>query len=151
MKLGNIILMAVLTAFSSSMLFASAIDDLNMGLSKESVFEVPTPSNANFPDYKPGKSDRLDKAYSTLPPQMLHRVEEYLPITLEENECLDCHDRRKLLEREWRKGKKLPMPDDHYGTFAKKGGTEDVSGSRYNCMQCHVPTSDAKPLVDNTF
>lgn len=151
MKLRYMILAAVLATFGTSLLFASAIDDLNMGLSKESVFDVPTPGNANFPDAKPGKSDRLDKAYSTLPPQMQHRVEEYLPITLEENECLDCHDRRKLLEREWRKGKKLPMPDDHYGTFAKKGGVEDVSGSRYNCMQCHVPTSDAKPLVENVF
>jgi cytochrome c-type protein NapB len=27
----------------------------------------------------------------------------------------------------------------------------DISPRRYFCMQCHVPQTDAKPLVDNVF
>ncbi|MEJ2308399.1 MAG: nitrate reductase cytochrome c-type subunit [Gammaproteobacteria bacterium] len=150
MILGNRLLGVCIVLFSGAVA-AAAIDELNMGLSKSSVFDTPTPHAASYPDIKPGKSDRLPKAYETLPPQITHRVEEYLPITLEDNECMDCHDKRKMLGRTWQKGKKLPMPDNHYGSFEKQGGVEDVAGARYNCMQCHVPMSDARPLVENTF
>lgn len=152
MKTKLFVLGAIMMAsISSTTLFASAVDELNMGLSKGSVFDVPTPPVSMYPTIKPGKSERLPRAYSTLPPQINHRVEEYLPITMEENECLDCHDRRKLIGKTWKLGKKIPMPDNHYGSFQKNGGTEDVAGARYNCTQCHVPMSDAKPLVENTF
>ena len=63
----------------------------------------------------------------------------------------DFHDELFRLGRTWQKGKKLPMLDNHYGSFAKQGGVEDVAGARYNCMQCHVPMSDASPLVENRF
>jgi len=132
----------------------SAIDDLNMGLSRVSVFDTPTPPVSKFEQIEPGELDRLPIAYSTLPPQVGHTVEEYMPITLDENECLDCHDKRKYLNRkgwDWQVGRKLPMPDNHYGSFNKQGGVEDVAGARYNCTQCHVPLSDAQPLVENTF
>lgn len=150
MKLGHT-LIGVLIALFSGAVIASAIDDLNMGLSKTSVFDDPTPEVVAYPTVEPGESDRLPKAYHTLPPQITHLIDEYLPITIEDNECMDCHDKRKMLGRTWEKGKKLPMPDDHYGSFQKQGGTEDVAGARFNCMQCHVPMSDAKPLVENTF
>lgn len=132
----------------------NVIDDLNLGLSKTSVFDVPTPQLSSYEAKKAGKNERLPIAYSTLPPQVGHTVEEYLPITLEENECADCHDRRKYLDKKdwsWKVGRKLPMPDSHYGSFKKPGGAEEVSGARYNCTLCHVQMSDAKPLVENTF
>lgn len=153
MKTKALIIASIMAlAVSVTTAFASAIDDLNMGLSKTSVFDVPTPSTSAYPTIKPKKSESLlPRAYESLPPQITHLVDEYLPITMEENECLDCHDRRKLIGKTWKKGKNLPMPDSHYGRFGNQGGTEDVSGSRYNCGQCHVPMSDAKPLVENTF
>ena len=122
-----------------------------MSLSKGSVFEIPTPEAVMYPTAKPGKTDRIPKAYSTLPPLVTHRLEEYMPITMEENECMDCHDRRKLLGKVWKFGKKIPMPDTHYGSFGNEGSSEDVAGARYNCTQCHVAVSDAQPLVENTF
>jgi len=130
---------------------ANVVDDASLGLSKGSVFDTPTPHPVTYSTSNPKKTKRLPKAYSTLPPQVGHTFKEYLPITAEDNQCMDCHDKRKLLKRKWRQGKKLPMPDDHYGTFEKKGGAEDVAGARYNCTQCHVPQSNAQPLVDNTF
>lgn len=129
----------------------TVVDPNSLGLSKGSVFDAPTPKPVSYSDSKPKTTKRLPKAYSTLPPQVGHSFKEYLPITLEDNECLDCHDKRKLLKRKWKQGKKLPMPDDHYGSFEKKGGVEDVAGARYNCTQCHVPQSDAPPLVENVF
>ena len=159
MKINKLLLLSGLSAiiFGCSQMQMSndtesaILDDINMGLSKESVFDTPTPSAANFSNIEPGELDRLPIAYSTLPPQIGHAIDEYMPITLEENECIDCHDRRKHLKREWRVGKKLPMPDNHYGSFAKQGGVEDVAGARYNCTQCHIVLSDAPPLVENTF
>ncbi|MDJ0882216.1 MAG: nitrate reductase cytochrome c-type subunit [Gammaproteobacteria bacterium] len=152
MKKQQILLGIVLGGFVSGLLYAgNAIEDLNMGLSKASVFDTPTPEVAEYSKSEAGKNERLPIAYSTLPPQIGHTVEEYLPITREENECADCHDRRKLLKREWRVGKKLPMPDNHYGSFNKQGGVEEIAGARYNCTQCHVPLSNAQPLVENTF
>lgn len=159
MKINKLLLLSGLSAiiFGCSQMQMSndtesaVLDDINMGLSKESVFDIPTPPVANFATTEPGELDRLPLAYSTLPPQIGHAIDEYMPITMEENECIDCHDRRKLLKREWKIGKKLPMPDTHYGSFAKQGGSEDVAGSRYNCTQCHVVLSDAQPLVENLF
>lgn len=159
MKINKLLLLSGITAiiFGCSQMQMSnnneseVLDDINMGLSKESVFDVPTPVVSNYSKLKAGKNERLPIAYSTLPPQIGHAIDEYLPITIEDNECIDCHDRRKLLKYKWRVGKKLPMPDSHYGSFNKQGGAEDVAGARYNCTQCHVVLSDAPPLVENTF
>jgi cytochrome c-type protein NapB len=138
----------------SSQALDFTVNDAEIGLSKESVFDIPTPEINVYSSIEPGELERLPRAYTTLPPQVGHSFDEYLPITLEENACLDCHDRRKYLKREgwnWQVGRKLPMPDDHYGSFSQQGGSEAVAGSRYNCNQCHVPLSDAKPLVPSTF
>jgi cytochrome c-type protein NapB len=129
----------------------SAIDELNMGLSKTSVFDTPTPNVYTYSDAKPGYNDRLAKAWDELPPQIPHLVEEYLPVLLEDNQCLDCHDKPKYIGRPWNTDRTVkshsPMSRNHYATKE----LEDVSGARYNCMQCHVPQSNAAPLVDNTY
>lgn len=127
------------------------IDESTVGIGADAVFNDPSPSAFSYPTTKAGKSDRIDRAYSTAPPLIPHIVDEYLPITMEDNECTDCHDRPKYLDRIYVKGKKLTMPRSHYGGFKGEGEKDEVSGARYNCMQCHVPVSDAKPLVENTF
>jgi cytochrome c-type protein NapB len=90
MKAINIVWVALAaTIGSANLMAADAIDELNMGLSKGSLLDVPTPEAPAYPTIKPGKSDRLTPTYSTAPPQIPHRVEEYLPITLEDNACMD--------------------------------------------------------------
>ena len=80
--LAAIALMAVTyactTAADKSSSTDKAIEDLNMGLSKTSVFDVPTPDTYTYKDGKPGYNDRLAKAWAELPPQIPHRVEEFL-------------------------------------------------------------------------
>ena len=44
-----------------------AIDELNMGLSKTSVFDTPTPNVYTYSDAKPGYNDRIAKAWDELP------------------------------------------------------------------------------------
>lgn len=146
----KLLLMSVLMTFCIN-IFAGAIDELNMGLGKDAVFSNPTPFAFTYPTTKAGKSDRVTPSYHTAPPTIPHKVEEYLPITAEENECMDCHDKYNKIGKQYVKGKKLPMPKSHYGGFAGKGIADEVSGARYTCSQCHVPVSNASPLVENTF
>ena len=130
---------------------SKAIDELNMGLSKTSVFDTPTPAVYTYSDAKPGYNDRLAKAWDELPPQIPHRTEEYLPIVLDDNQCTDCHDVPKYIGRPLNTDRtiknKSPMSKDHYASE----DLDEISGARFNCMQCHVPVSNAEPLVDNTY
>jgi len=132
---------------------AGAIDELNMGLSKTSVFSTPTPKPFHYSQVKEGEAEALLPRYwEGAPPQITHRVDEYLPISAEENQCTDCHDQyRKIGRRQWHKGVKKPMSKSHYGGFYGTGAKDAISGARYNCMQCHVPQADTPPLVQNTL
>jgi len=146
------IILASIFCLFTSYLFADAIDQLNFGIGEDNVFSDATPMAFAYPDTKAGKSKMIPSSYSTLPPLIPHTVEKYLPITMEENGCTDCHDRQnKIGKTEHRTGKKIPMPESHYGGFAGKGDKEEISGARYNCTQCHVPQSGAKPLIENTY
>lgn len=146
------VLAASLICLCANFLIAAPIDQLNIGIGEDNVFSDATPSAYSYPDTKAGKSTMIPLAYSTVPPLVPHTIEKYLPITMEENECTDCHDRQeKIGKTEHKTGKKIPMPENHYGGFKGKGDKEEVSGSRYTCTQCHVAQSGAKDLVENTY
>lgn len=131
---------------------SDAIDALNMGLSKTSVFDTPTPESFAYSDAKPGRNEWLPRAWEGAPPQIPHGVERYLPIVAEENQCLDCHDapehigKPKNMDRSVKN--KSPMSKSHY---SDNNPDADVSGARFNCTQCHVPQSNSAPLVESTF
>ena len=128
-----------------------AIDDQNMSLSKTSVFDTPTPEPYAYSDTKPGRNEWLPRAWEGAPPQIPHRVEMYLPIVAADNQCLDCHDTPKYIDQpknmDRSKKNKSPMSRDHYAS----NDLETVAGARFTCTQCHVPQSNAAPLVDSTF
>ena len=148
-----IILAGVVSATISTVtvIAGEAIDELNMGLSKTSVFGTPTPEPFAYSKTKPKQSEPLPRAYADIPPQIPHDVEDYLPITTEDNQCLDCHELPKLVGKTV-KGKS-PMPRDHYVDLRTSSDEmkKDIVGARYNCTQCHVPQANAKPLVENQF
>jgi cytochrome c-type protein NapB len=131
--------------------FGDAIDELNMGLSKTSVFDTPTPAAFAYSDSKPGWNDPLPRAWENAPPQIPHRVDEFLPIVAEDNQCLDCHDVPKYIGQpkniDRTRKSKSPMSKDHYATAE----LEDIDGARFICTQCHVPQSNAEPLVESTY
>lgn len=152
MKTAIILAGAVLSAAGTgAVIAAEAIDELNMGLSKTSVFDTPTPEPFEYTRTKPKQSELLPRAYADIPPQIPHRVDDYLPITTDDNQCLDCHEQPKLIGKTV-KGKS-PMPRDHYVDLRSASETmsDSVVGARFNCTQCHVPQSGAPPLVENTF
>ena len=143
---------ATLLCLCSGTLFADGIDQLNMGIGEDNVFNDATPMAYHNEGKEAGKSELLPIAYSTAPPQVPHTVEEYYPLTAEKNDCAECYDRqRRIGVTERRTGKKIPMPQNHYGGFTGEGDKEEVSGSRYTCNQCHVPQLNAMPLVENYY
>jgi cytochrome c-type protein NapB len=78
------------------------------------------------------------------PPLIPHAVKGY-NITMNFNKCLDCHS--------WSRYKETGATKISLTHFKDRDGKElaNVSPRRYFCEQCHVPQTDAKPLVANTF
>ncbi|MGE5467432.1 MAG: nitrate reductase cytochrome c-type subunit [Ignavibacteria bacterium] len=89
----------------------------------------------------------IPRTFKGQPPLIPHEVEKYLPITMEENDCLDCHISDDF------KGRKMPrMGDSHFSATEKEAdGSAKVNMSRWQCNSCHVPQVDAPPLIENTF
>ena len=128
-----------------------AIDELNMGLSKASVFDTPTPNPYSYSESRPGYNDPLPRAWEDAPPQIPHTVGNYLPVVAADNQCLDCHDVPRYIDQPKNMDRsvksKSPMSRDHYAS----NDLDEVAGARFNCTQCHVPQSNAQPLVGNTY
>lgn len=70
------------------------------------------------------------------PSPIPHPVANYLPITIDKNNCLMCH-REQPADRARQKGE---IPRSHYAQPGK------LSGERYECTLCHAESSQAKPL-----
>lgn len=82
--------------------------------------------------------------YRQQPPLVPHRVEKY-EVDLKVNQCLYCHD--------WSNNKKMGAPQVSETHYVDREGRrlDRIAGTRWFCTQCHVPQTDAKPLVDNLF
>ena len=90
------------------------------------------------------EADPVPRSYFSQPPLIPHRVQGYT-INLKFNKCLTCHSPANY---------KVSVatrvsPTHFYGRDRKK--TQQVAARRYFCLQCHVPQSEAKPLVENSY
>jgi cytochrome c-type protein NapB len=124
-----------------------SIPDHELGLSKMSVFDTPAPAPVTVLGEAPGKNEPLPRANPEFPPLVPHEIAEMLPITREENLCVECHatvDGNKPIGPE--------MSPSHFtdlrGAPGKVG--KEVVGARWYCVSCHVPQTDAVPLVGLT-
>ncbi len=145
----KVTLLALSVALSGTV-SADAIEDLNLGLSKTSVFDTPTPEPYVYGKIKAGKSTNHERYWSGQPPIIPHVVEKYLPITASKNKCLKCHEEPELIGQN---SDESPMPKSHYRDTRSDSDamTDEVRGARYTCVQCHVPQTGAAPLVANTL
>jgi cytochrome c-type protein NapB len=87
---------------------------------------------------------RIMRNYPEQPPVIPHSIDGY-QLTLHTNRCLDCH------RRQFTEGSGAPMISVTH--FMDRDGQvlADVTPRRYFCNACHVPQTDAKPLVPNNF
>ena len=148
----KIITVLALLGFSSAYA-GTPIKADDMGLSKTSVFEVPTPRVYHYSVTPPGQSKLLPRAYLGAPPQVPHDIADYLPITTVSNMCIACHAQPEQWGKKREAGAPVPIPPSHYTDRrnAPDKVTDHLINGRYNCNQCHVPQSDGPPLVENTF
>lgn len=124
------------------------IADSELGLSKGSVFDVPTPPPVKANDSGPGEGPLLPRPYVIAPPRIPHAAAAFLPITQTQNACVDCH-----ATKERKPGDPTPMPPSHYVDYrnAPTQAGSQVAGARYVCVSCHTVKTDAPSLVENLF
>ena len=89
-------------------------------------------------------SGPLDRAYMQQPPLIPHKIEGYI-INLKSNKCLSCHS--------WANARQNNAPRISQTHFQDRQNRSqaNVSALRYFCLQCHVPQTNARQLVENTF
>jgi hypothetical protein len=128
---------------------ARPIPDKDLGLSKASVFDVPSPLAWKAEDSAPGATPLPPRVSTEVPPVIPHGIADFLPITAAQNTCLDCHG----VPPPKKKGEATPLPASHYLEQrvqpAKK--SDKVAGARWVCVSCHVGRTDAPPLTGNGF
>ena len=126
----------------------SGTPDDDIGLAKGSVFEVLHPEAVvpNISD--PGDEPVLHRAFLDAPPLIPHGISEFLPISLSENQCIECH---AVEEKE--EGEPTPIPETHFRDLRNAPETlrTDPAGARYVCTTCHVTPTRTEPLVGNEF
>jgi cytochrome c-type protein NapB len=101
-------------------------------------------------EVQPGKysvekdSPPIERNYVQQPPLIPHKIDGYT-VTTNFNKCMDCHS--------WTRYRETGATKVSLTHFKDRDGKElsNISPRRYFCNQCHVPQTDAKPLVENTF
>jgi len=84
------------------------------------------------------------RAYPEQPPTIPHTIDGY-QVDKNSNRCLLCHSRANF--------ETFQAPMVSVTHFLSRDGQvlASISPRRYFCTQCHVPQTDAKPLVGNEF
>ncbi|MCG6657286.1 nitrate reductase cytochrome c-type subunit [Halomonas campisalis] len=102
--------------------------------------ELPAPPLAGQPRH----AGREVLNYPEQPPVIPHGIRDY-QVDLRTNRCLECHSRSAAVEAGAPMVSISHFRDRHQQVLAA------VSPDRYFCTQCHVPQTDAGPIVGNTF
>ena len=96
-------------------------------------------------DFKDFPKDQIvADSYVYQPPLIPHSIRNY-EVSLNANKCLACHS--------WKNAKDAgatKISVTHY-VNREDAVLADMSPRRYFCLQCHVPQTDGKPLVENEF
>jgi len=107
---------------------------------EEAMGSAPAPQLAR-PETGAGRPMRN---YPEQPPTIPHQIDGY-ELSLNANKCLTCH------RRQYTEASGAPMISVTH--FQDRDGQmlADVAPRRYFCTQCHVPQTDARALIGNTF
>ncbi len=128
---------------------AKPVSDKSLGLSRTSVFEVPSPPAYQDEASAPGEKPLPKRINREFPPVIPHSLADCLPITRSSNLCMDCH----AVPGPKKKGEPTPIPASHFVDLrrAPEAKGEQVAGARYVCISCHVPRTDAPPAVGSRY
>jgi len=104
-----------------------------------------TPADV-FDSADAGDSKLLVRSFENAPPLIPHSTDDWLPITLAENQCLDCH----LPENAEDEGA-TPTPASHLYDIRRGKQLSTLNPANYSCTQCHADQADVDILIENTF
>ena len=142
------------------------ISEESLGLRKVDLYSenTVTPNATNYTKDAAGNSKTIKRAFQDAPPMIPHDVDGMLPITINNNQCISCHAPEVASSVG-----ALPYPKSHMINFRPNSraiagantSSEDMkdvkitslnklSGSRFNCSQCHAPQSQME-APKNTF
>ena len=96
----------------------------------------------DFKDFP--KDQTVADSFVYQPPLIPHSIRNY-EVSLNANKCLACHS--------WKNAKDAgatKISVTHY-VNREDAVLADMSPRRYFCLQCHVPQTNATPLVENEF
>lgn len=141
------LLLGMIALFIAACTTSKPLADNEMGLSKTSVFEDPTPAVFDYPKTETSAAAALPRAWNSAPPQIPHKIDAFVPITASKNMCVGCHDKPGLIGKKT-KGIPTSMPESHYDTVE---GKLVRNNGRHVCTQCHAPQASVGELVGNTF
>lgn len=104
------------------------------------------PPAYEYNDKRPGQSQRLPRAWEGAPPLVPHAIRGLTPITGRNNACVRCHGRAGATTGP------PPAPASHFVDTREAPGVArpQVAGARWICTACHVPQTNAPPLVSTT-
>ncbi len=88
--------------------------------------------------------DPIPRDHVKQPPLIPHKIQGY-KINLKFNKCMSCHSWTKYKEADATKISQSHFEDRDNNVMA------NVAARRYFCTQCHVPQSNARPIVENTY
>lgn len=153
--------------------YTSTVSEESLGLRHTDLYVENTtvPDKTTYATVAPGESKVIERSFENAPPLIPHDIEGMLPITIDNNSCLGCHD--PLVASSVGA---TPLPKSHYssfrpkteyinGVFKKEGkvvvntadiktvvaSQEQLSNARYNCSACHVPQSNNQLVYENNF
>jgi nitrate reductase cytochrome c-type subunit len=145
-----VLLLALVVAASPGQQEVAEVDDgLDVYFREADLAAVSRQSLEEYGKSEPGEAERLDRAFEGAPPQIPHSVEDLLPITLDSNDCLDCHDPESATSEE-----DAPLPESHFQTPVMGKGqpgepmawkvqgykkSDQIAGARFLCTTCHAP------------
>lgn len=95
---------------------------------------------------RPGSQQPIPRTFEQQPPLIPHAMTNFDEITPADNQCLECHGPDTYQKKEAPK-----IGDSHFRDQQSGELLPDMSAARYQCTLCHVPQSDASPLVENLF
>lgn len=104
-------------------------------------------ADINYTAEPAGSAKRFDRSFENAPPLIPHDLDGLLPITTGQNMCITCH-----MPEFAKDVNATAIPKSHLMDL--RTGEDDkgqLDASRYNCVQCHVPQANTKPLVGNNF
>jgi len=127
---------------------SSDVSDDSLGFRKTTLLAEDTTlgDKTSYSTTAAGESKLIARAFENAPPMIPHDVEGFLPITINNNSCLGCHDPQVAAAVG-----AVPVSASHMFDMRNETLLATVSSSRYNCSQCHAPQSDNKMWVENTF